>query len=348
MIKGLLLKPSLNLLNWMLKRDGGNSLIIGGPLGWSWQATLDTTHHGSLAGPVNAHRHSDLANIGSDDHHARDHAARHHSGGADALSLGSLAGNLTDAQHGARTVINAHAHSHLSGIGVNDHHNRDHAATHKSGGADPFTGGNKLGPSEVGLSHGDLSGVSADQHHARSHDHSLAADGSPIAVAGVPNLPASRITSERFPMGRMPAGTNGYVLTARGVGVDPEYAAPPGIPYGVIAMWRGTTASIPSGWVLCDGNNSTPNLLDKFVKSVPTAATNPGATGGLSTVTLSLAQMPAHRHGITVVGCTFNSGSGGGRPWEYSSDSVYTSYAGSSSAHENKPPYYEIAFIMKT
>ena len=64
-----------------------NSLILGGPLGWSWQATLDAAHHGSLAGPTNAHRHSDLANIGIDDHHARDHATRHALGGADQVSL---------------------------------------------------------------------------------------------------------------------------------------------------------------------------------------------------------------------------------------------------------------------
>ena len=63
-----------------------NSLVMGGPMGWSWHTTLDTTHHGSLAGPANAHRHSDLANIGIDDHHARDHTARHDPGGADALS----------------------------------------------------------------------------------------------------------------------------------------------------------------------------------------------------------------------------------------------------------------------
>ena len=64
-----------------------NSLIMGGPMGWSWYTTLDADHHGALNGPANAHRHSDLANIGIDDHHARDHAARHGSGGADAVSL---------------------------------------------------------------------------------------------------------------------------------------------------------------------------------------------------------------------------------------------------------------------
>jgi hypothetical protein len=86
LVKGLLLKPILSLLDRLLRHDG-NSLIIGTPLGWSWQATLDASHHGALSGPANAHRHSDLASIGVDDHHDRDHAARHQSGGADELGL---------------------------------------------------------------------------------------------------------------------------------------------------------------------------------------------------------------------------------------------------------------------
>ena len=34
---------------------------------------------------------------------------------------------------------------------------------------------------------------------------------------------------------------------------------------GMIMMWSGASNAIPSGWLLCDGNNSTPNLVDKFV-----------------------------------------------------------------------------------
>ena len=34
---------------------------------------------------------------------------------------------------------------------------------------------------------------------------------------------------------------------------------------GMIMLWYGSVASIPSGWVLCDGNNGTPNLTSKFV-----------------------------------------------------------------------------------
>ena len=37
------------------------------------------------------------------------------------------------------------------------------------------------------------------------------------------------------------------------------------VPSGGIIMWSGTIASIPAGWYLCDGNNGTPDLRDKFV-----------------------------------------------------------------------------------
>lgn len=32
------------------------------------------------------------------------------------------------------------------------------------------------------------------------------------------------------------------------------------VPSGVICLWYGTKAAIPSGWFVCDGNNGTPNL----------------------------------------------------------------------------------------
>lgn len=38
-----------------------------------------------------------------------------------------------------------------------------------------------------------------------------------------------------------------------------------GAPDGLIAAWGGSLDTIPSGWVLCDGNNGTPDLRDKVV-----------------------------------------------------------------------------------
>jgi hypothetical protein len=37
------------------------------------------------------------------------------------------------------------------------------------------------------------------------------------------------------------------------------------IPTGIISMWSGSIASIPSGWFLCDGANGTPDLRNRFI-----------------------------------------------------------------------------------
>lgn len=70
---------------------------------------------------------------------------------------------------------------------------------------------------------------------------------------------------------------------------DLVWRAPPGgegasLPAGCILMWHGLLANIPSGFVLCDGQNGTPDLRDKFVKGAAAGA-NPGATGGSATHT---------------------------------------------------------------
>jgi len=38
-----------------------------------------------------------------------------------------------------------------------------------------------------------------------------------------------------------------------------------GVPVGGIILWSGTIAAIPGNWALCDGNNGTPDLRDRFV-----------------------------------------------------------------------------------
>lgn len=117
-----------------------------------------------------------------------------------------------------------------------------------------------------------------------------------------------------------------------------------GIVSGIIAMWHGLIANIPAGYVICDGNNSTPNLLAKFVEGVATAATDPGATGGEAAHVLTVAELAAHTH-------TFYKRGGSGNLYPADStglDPSDTSSTGGDSAHENRPPYYDIAFIMKT
>ncbi len=174
------------------------------------------------------------------------------------------------------------------------------------------------------------------------------------------------------------------------------------IPVGGIIMWSGTIASIPTNWRLCDGANGTPNLQGRFVLSSGSGSglstRTTGQTGGVETVTLSLAQMPSHSHAVSATTVadgkhshtasvsdpghfhqqSSNSGPiNTGGPWtasrgegggplmntvsnvtgitvsnadngSHSHTVTVTEYSrGSDNAHENMPPFYVLAFIMR-
>ena len=66
---------------------------------------------------------------------------------------------------------------------------------------------------------------------------------------------------------------------------------------GMIIMWNGAANAIPSGWVLCDGNNNTPNLVARFIiGAAGSGSYQPGYTGGSSSILLGTANLPAHTH----------------------------------------------------
>jgi hypothetical protein len=95
-------------------------------------------------------------------------------------------------------------------------------------------------------------------------------------------------------------GTAGQILTSAG-DASPTWTNP--FPSGGIIMWSGSIASIPSGWLLCNGSSGTPDLRDRFVVGAgSTYAVN--ATGGAATVTLSTTNLPSHTHSISASGTT--------------------------------------------
>lgn len=121
---------------------------------------------------------------------------------------------------------------------------------------------------------------------------------------------------------------------------------------GMILLWSGTIATIPTGWVLCDGNNSTPDLRDRFVIGAKqddsgTPKTNVSGsltqTGGAATDTVN----------ISISGTTgTNSATGNALPnaaASYASAShTHTFSASDSDTVNTLPPYYALAYIMKT
>lgn len=115
-------------------------------------------------------------------------------------------------------------------------------------------------------------------------DHTLWVKNSLIALDnGTIHTPDTNI-----PAGKLLATT----ATDTWAAVDPESVG--GVPTGVIVMWSGTTA--PAGWALCDGENGTPNLKNKFVLGWGSRAV--GTAGGEENVTLTGAQsgVPNHTH----------------------------------------------------
>lgn len=143
------------------------------------------------------------------------------------------------------------------------------------------------------------------------------------------------------------------------------------VPSGGIIMWSGSIASIPSGWLLCNGTSGTPDLRDRFVIG---AGTNyaVGATGGSkdaivvahSHTATSTVSDPGHTHSFTqrgddgvgtptlysVVGANADIGAGTGNMASASTGvtvSTTVASSGSSGTDANLPPYYALAYIMK-
>lgn len=121
------------------------------------------------------------------------------------------------------------------------------------------------------------------------------------------------------------------------------------VPSGVIVMWSGAADSVPSGWALCDGTSGTPDLRGRFVIGAG-GSYEVGDTGGVEKVTLTTAQMPSHTHGImqaTLTGSQTGEGFNYGRAYYDSPVYENTTATGSGQAHENRPPYYALCYIMK-
>lgn len=142
------------------------------------------------------------------------------------------------------------------------------------------------------------------------------------------------------------------------------------IPRGLIAMWNGT--QVPNGWALCNGqvvdDLQTPDLSGKFVVGWQSGNEDYnliGNTGGQDKVTLTTPEIPSHVHnfadayfieaydGIGINGSQWigNNLYGSSRTdrdnsyvalWDHD-----TRAAGGGQPHENRPPYYVLAYIIK-
>lgn len=166
-------------------------------------------------------------------------------------------------------------------------------------------------------------------------------------------------------------GTSGNVLTSNGT----TWVSGAGFVTGMIIMWSGTIATIPSGWALCNGSGGTPDLRDRFIigarqddagvakTNITGSLTQTGGSKDAIVVSHSHTTDTAGSHAHTIKWTQFGEGGGTGRqfytPFSGSnlSDAGVTtngshthtiSTTGSSGTNANLVPYYALAFIMKT
>jgi hypothetical protein len=169
------------------------------------------------------------------------------------------------------------------------------------------------------------------------------------------------------------AGASGQVLLSAGGSTTPTWGS--GFPSGGIIMWSGTIATIPSGWYLCNGSNSTPDLRNKFIIGAfsDDSGTAKTTVTGTSTQTGGTkdAIVVSHTHTATDAGHThvlqgqnqgsqdshfvsgvfansFNGSANGNQTSQTGTASISVSTEGSSGTNQNLPPYYALAFIMKS
>ena len=140
---------------------------------------------------------------------------------------------------------------------------------------------------------------------------------------------------------------------------------------GMIMMWSGTIATIPTGWVLCNGSNSTPDLRNRFIigahsdnagvanTTITGSNTLTGGTKDAIVVThthTATSTDSGHTHtqngfggsapGLTTSATPINGSSTTG--FGYANITTTVASTGSSGTDQNLPPYYALAFIMKT
>jgi hypothetical protein len=230
--------------------------------------------------------------------------------------------------------------------------------------------------------------------------------GDPVSIAHG-GTGATTASAARTALG---LGTAATYDVGTGASQIPTNSMAAGVPTGGIILWYGATTAVPTGFGLCNGTTysrsdgsgsiTAPDLRDRFIVGAGSSY-SVGATGGATSVTsgasgslsvtvaaggdhshggatdghtLTIAEMPSHRHDFTVkvdvpaAGFYMVNSAGGAATVTIADDPVQATGGGGSHTHgisasgththtasggdhthsvATLPPYYSLAYIMK-
>lgn len=109
----------------------------------------------------------------------------------------------------------------------------------------------------------------------------------------------------------------------------------------------GLGTGVYTGWAIANGANGTTDMGGKVAVAYGNTFSTINATGGAVNHTLSVEEIPSHRHEIPID--TFDGHEGGSERMLGNgfNGSTYTGYSGGGQAHNNMQPYRVVLCIQK-
>lgn len=184
----------------------------------------------------------------------------HHSASAGRYFKGAA----TDQDAGSTGGSTTNSHT------IDHDHNVQHSHSGVSGGPSPASGRYTEGPNN-------------DDAHV-SHTHNVTLNSAtPVSETN------SAIASQAETVEPEYRSLNAYIN---------ETAGSIALKEGDIAMWLGDPGSLPAGWVLCDGENETPDMTDRFLKlnNTPGSSTTGGSNTHTHAAQSHTHNVPSHSH----------------------------------------------------
>jgi microcystin-dependent protein len=186
-------------------------------------------------------------------------------------------------------------------------------------------------------------------------------DSNDVTIWTSDNLGGLNISPAFTGVPTAPTAISGTNTTQLATTAFVQLSAVAAIPVGGIILWSGSVASIPSGWLLCNGAYSTPNLTDRFILGAGNLYAPAAAGGSTDSVTVAHTHTATstdagHAHTLAQVNAVSTSGplataTGAGAQTTGTSVAIITTTiasTGVSGVNANMPPYYALCYIIKT